>query len=298
MRLTRLTDWLEARPGIDRVGQPANRAINKVIRAGPVKDILSGTWLGHPAHPVAVMIPIGSWTSATIIDFAAGGRGSVVARRLVGLGVLTALPAAVSGLADWSDTTGAEQRVGVTHAALNSAAIVLYGASWWARRRSGPNGTLLALAGMAVATGAGYLGGHMIYAQGVGVDTNAFHSGPQDWETVVALRDLQDGEGTGVDAGRTRLLVVLQGGRIRVLENRCSHRGGPLSEGTIDGDCVTCPWHASRFHLDTGEVVAGPATVGQAVYQCKVTDAKIQVRGQENRTLRTSPDGPGGPSRV
>lgn len=132
----------------------------------------------------------------------------------------------------------------------------------------------------------------MIYAQGVGVDTNAFHSGPDEWETVAAPRDLHDGEGCAVKAGRTRVLVVLQGDRVRALENRCSHRGGPLSEGAIDGDCVTCPWHASRFHLDTGEVVAGPAVVGQAAYEARTTNGKLQVRRHENRALRTSPDGP------
>ncbi len=293
MRLSRITDRLEALSAIDRIGQPLNRAARNVIQAGPLKDALSGTWLGHPAHPIAVMVPIGSWTSATVIDLAGGGHGRAAARRLIGLGVLSAVPAALSGVTDWSDTTGAEQRIGVTHGALNSAAVILYGASWWARRRPGRSGTVLALAGLAVATAAGYLGGHMIYAQGVGVDTNAFHSGPDDWETVAATLNVDHGRGCAVDAGRTRLLLVAQGDRIRALENRCSHRGGPLSEGTIDGDCVICPWHASRFHLETGEVVAGPATVGQAAYQTRVTDGHIQVRRNETRTLRTSPDGPG-----
>ncbi|MDQ6617179.1 MAG: Rieske 2Fe-2S domain-containing protein [Actinomycetota bacterium] len=293
MRLSRFTEWLESQPGVDRLGQPLNEAVHRVIRAGPVKDALSGTWLGHPLHPVLVMVPIGSWTSASIIDIAGGGRAATAARRLVGIGVLAALPAAVSGLTDWSDTAGAEQRVGFSHATLNSVALALYGASWWARRRQGPAGTVLALAGMAVATGAGYLGGHLIYAQGVGVDTNSFHSGPQEWETVAAVDDLPGKGGVAVTAAKSRLLLVLRGNRIHALENRCSHRGGPLSDGTVEGTCATCPWHGSRFDLESGEVMAGPAIVGQAVYETRVRDGEVEVRRHEERALRTSPDGPG-----
>jgi nitrite reductase/ring-hydroxylating ferredoxin subunit/uncharacterized membrane protein len=296
MRLSRLTDWLEGNGALDRIGGPLNQAAQRLVRGGHLKDALSGTWLGHPLHPVMVMVPIGSWTSASLIDLAGGGRspaGVAAARRLVGVGVLAALPSALCGLADWSDTEGAEQRVGISHAALNTIALALYGASWWTRRRSGPVGPVLALAGMAVATGAGYLGGHLIYAQGVGVDTNSFHTGPEAWESVVAIDDLP-GEGSmAVTAGRSRLLLARSGNHIRALENRCSHRGAPLSDGAIEGDCVTCPWHGSRFHLSTGEVVTGPATVGQPAYETRVEAGQVQVQRVEKRALRTNSDGPG-----
>jgi nitrite reductase/ring-hydroxylating ferredoxin subunit/uncharacterized membrane protein len=298
MRLTRFTDWLEAQGDIDRVGQPLNELVHRVLPGGMFKDGLTGTWLGHPLHPVLVMVPIGSWTSASLIDVAVG-RSTTAARRLIGVGLLAALPSALSGLADWSDTGGSEQRVGVTHATLNSVALALYGASWWTRRRAGrtgaggSTGAVLALAGMAVATGAGYLGGHLIYAQGVGVDTNAFHTGPQDWTTVAAIDDLPDKGGLAVTAGQGRLLLVRQGTEILALGNRCSHRGAPLSDGSVSDGCVTCPWHGSRFDLRTGDVVAGPATVGQPVYETKVLAGQIQVRREEQRSLRTNPDGPG-----
>ena len=288
MRLSRLTDWLEHQKDIDRVGQPLNQLARRAIPSGALKDLLSGTWLGHPAHPIAVMVPIGAWTSASVLDLA-GGRGSApAARRLVGLGVLAALPAALSGVADWSDTDGAEQRVGATHATLNSFALALYGASWWARRRPGRAGTVLALAGMAVATGAGYLGGHLAYVQGVGVDTNSFHSGPDDWETVAAFDDLPDKHGMTVAAGRANLFLVRLDGQISAIENRCSHRGGPLAEGDVDRGCVRCPWHGSRFDLATGDVVGGPATVNQPVYQTRIQQGMIQVRRQEERALRVN----------
>jgi nitrite reductase/ring-hydroxylating ferredoxin subunit/uncharacterized membrane protein len=288
MRLSRLTDWLEHQKNIDRVGQPLNQVARRTIPSGALKDVLSGTWLGHPVHPIAVMVPIGSWTSASVLDLMGGVSSGPAARRLVGLGVLTALPAALCGLADWSDTDGAEQRVGATHATLNSVAVALYGASWWARRRPGRAGTVLALAGMAVATGAGYLGGHLAYVEGVGVDTNSFHSGPGDWATVAALDDLPDKGGMTVTAGRANLFLVRLDGEICAIENRCSHRGGPLADGEMEGGCVRCPWHGSRFDLATGEVVNGPATVNQPVYQARVQDGQIQVRRQEERALRVN----------
>lgn len=288
MRLTRLTDWLEHQKDIDRLGQPLNQLARRAIPSGMLKDILSGTWLGHPAHPIAVMVPIGSWTSASVLDLAGGDGSAPAARRLVGLGVLSALPAVLSGLTDWSDTDGAEQRIGATHATLNSVALALYSASWWVRRRPGRAGTVLALAGMAVATGAGYLGGHLAYVQGVGVDTNAFHSGPGDWETVAAWEDLPDKHGMTVGAGRANLFVVRLDGDISAIENRCSHRGGPLADGDVEGGCVRCPWHGSRFDLATGAVVNGPATVNQPVYETRIHQGQIQVRRPEERALRVN----------
>jgi nitrite reductase/ring-hydroxylating ferredoxin subunit/uncharacterized membrane protein len=293
MRLSRFTERLEAASVVDLVGQPVNQAAHRVIPSGRMKDGLSGTWLGHPLHPVLVMVPIGSWTSASLIDLTLGGRSSPAARRLVGLGVLSALPSVLSGLADWSDTAGAEQRVGLTHATLNSVAVALYAASWWARRRRGPAGTVLALAGMAVATGAGYLGGHLIYSQGVGVDTNSFHSGPGDWLPVSAVEDIPADGGRAVAAGRTRVLLFRRGSQVGAVENRCSHRGGPLVEGMLGPDCVTCPWHGSRFDLERGEVLSGPATVAQPVYETRVTAGQVEVRRHEERALRVRADGPG-----
>jgi nitrite reductase/ring-hydroxylating ferredoxin subunit len=104
---------------------------------------------------------------------------------------------------------------------------------------------------------------------------------------------LPDKGGLAVTAGQGRLLLVRQGTEILALGNRCSHRGAPLSDGSVSDGCVTCPWHGSRFDLRTGDVVAGPATVGQPVYETKVVAGQIQVRREEQRSLRTNPDGPG-----
>ncbi len=294
VKLPRLiTERIERSEAVDSVGRPVNGLARKVMRGGAFKDALSGTWLGHPLHPLLIAVPIGSWVSASVLDVTPGDN-AVAARRLVGLGVLTALPTAMAGLSDWSDTDGAEQRVGALHAGLNLTAVALYGASWVRRRRGPGSGTALALAGAAVVAAAGYLGGHLSYALGVGVDTNAFQTGPTDWQAVVAEATVKDGRPHAVSAAGISLLVIEHAGQIHVLDNRCNHRGAPLADGEVDEigqGCIVCPWHGSVFDLDTGAVRRGPATQPQPIYETRVVAGQLEVRRNEPRSLRTNSAG-------
>jgi nitrite reductase/ring-hydroxylating ferredoxin subunit/uncharacterized membrane protein len=284
--LSVVIEKLEAASPVDRVGAPLNSALHRLLRPGPVTDGLSGKPLGHPVHPALVCTPIGCWTGALAADLLGDAR---TARFLTGLGVLSALPVAATGASDWADTTGAEQRVGVFHLGANLAATALYTGSWWARRRGRPQvGISLGLVGAALVTAAGWLGGHMAYALGVGVDTNAFHGGPEDWTTMAGGGS---GSVTEASAAGVSLVVVRTdaGDQPRVLANRCSHRGGPLAEGQLDGGCLQCPWHGSRFDVENGEVRRGPATMPQPVYEVRTQDGHLQVRRDEPRSLRTNP---------
>ncbi|MEP6628994.1 MAG: Rieske 2Fe-2S domain-containing protein [Lapillicoccus sp.] len=295
--LSRLVD--RATSTIERAGalDPAADLVDRVasaIPAGPVKDTLSGVALGHPAHPMLVTVPIGAVTSAVVLDVL--GDDQRAARRLVGLGLLSAVPAALSGLSDWSDTRGAERRVGVAHLALNAAGLGLLGASWWVRRpdaAGGPGhraaGPVLSLAGLSLLGGSGWLGGHLSYAMGVGVDTTAFQRPATTWSDAVAADDLVEGQPVAVLVEDMSVLLVRADGVVRALADRCTHRGAPLHEGTVVDGCIECPWHASRFDLVDGSVVRGPATRPAPVFETRVVDGRVQVRRDEERTLRLNP---------
>jgi nitrite reductase/ring-hydroxylating ferredoxin subunit len=73
------------------------------------------------------------------------------------------------------------------------------------------------------------------------------------------------------------LLARSQAGEVCALANTCTHLGGPLAEGSREGDTVTCPWHGSRFDLRTGAVVEGPAVFAQPCLEARVRDGKIEV---------------------
>ena len=108
----------------------------KFVKPAPLRRLLSGTDLGHPSHPMLVQLPIGLWTSTWVLDLIGLGK-TKAARTLVGLGVLTALPAVASGMSDWVDTDEAEARVGLVHATTNSIAVVCFSVSWWRRKGAG-----------------------------------------------------------------------------------------------------------------------------------------------------------------
>ncbi len=281
---------------LDRPAGLAATAVGSRLRAGPVKDALSGTPFGHPAHPVLVTVPIGAWVSASWLDLVGGPGERVAARKAVGLGTLAALPAVLTGASDWADVSGAERRVGFVHALVNVAAVGLYAGSWFARRAGRQRaGVRLALLGAGVAGASGWLGGHLSYAAGVGVDTTAFLSGPEDWTDVASEADLAEGVPMGVTVGVVPLLLVRAQGRVHALNDRCTHRGAPLHEGHLVDGCIECPWHDSRFALTDGDVVRGPATRPQPVFEVRTVAGRVQVRRPgEQRALRTNPVASGG----
>lgn len=272
---------LGAATALDAVARPLAKKVAALIPPGAVKDTLSGTWLGHPLHPMLTDLPIGCWTNAMALDLLAGKQGRAGAQFLVGMGVLTALPTAASGLADWSDTLDADRRLGLAHAAGNTVALACYGLSWLARRRGDHRrGVALGLLGGAVATGSAYVGGHLAWRNGVNVDRHAWYHRPTDWTDVGAAADLQpDGPPIAVAVGEDRVLLRRDGGgAVGAISDVCGHAGGPLHEGTIERGCVTCPWHGSVFRLDDGRVVHGPATGPQPVYEVQVAAGRVSVR--------------------
>jgi nitrite reductase/ring-hydroxylating ferredoxin subunit/uncharacterized membrane protein len=265
---------------LDRVGKPAASAVAKVVSRDPLKNLLSGTWMGHPLHPMLTDLPIGFWTSAWVLDVVGGKRSRAASQRLIGLGILAALPTAATGLSDWSDTIGDDRRVGTAHALANGGALVLYSLSWLARRegRRG-RGVVLGHLGAAAATAGGYLGGHLVFRLGVGPDRNAWKHGDDDWVDVGEDVALVGGEPLVVKVGDDDVLVVRVAGVVSAISNVCGHAGGPLNEGMFDdAGCVTCPWHGSMFQLADGHVVRGPATGHQPRYDVRSEGGRLSVR--------------------
>lgn len=264
--------------------------VEKVLPPGPVKNLLSGTGTGHPAHPILILLPLGSWASAMYLDVLGRNADGVAAKRLIALGNLTAVPTALTGLSDWADTRGAERRVGLVHAALNVTGVAFFVGSSLARSANARGiGTLTAALGMATVSVSGWLGGHLAYARGVGTDTTAFEVPPAGWSDVAAVDDVTE-QPMCVDAGGVAVLLVRESGEIRALSDRCTHRGGPLHEGNIEGGCVVCPWHGSRFRLTDGQVDRGPATRPQRMFDVRTVGDRVEIRpGEDPGSLRNEP---------
>ena len=100
-------------------------------------------------------------------------------------------------------------------------------------------------------------------------------SAPQEaprhgWTRVAAAEDLPEGTSKAVYFGGDQVALFNVGGKLYALGNRCSHANGPLAEGAVEGACVTCPWHGSRFDLASGQAEDGPAVKPVPTYRLKV----------------------------
>jgi len=283
---TALTGKLERAKALDPATAAATRVVKAVLPGGPVKDVLHGRWLGHPVHPLLVTLPIGLWSGASLLDLTTrddGGRRA--ARRLVGAGLLSVLPTAATGLADWSELGAFERpkRVGLVHANANTLTALVYLASWRARRAGDDaRGRRLALAGLVGLAVGGYLGGHLSYSEGVGVNRNADEAPePEDWTDVAAESDVAEGGLVRVDADGSQIVLSRRDGRLQAIGAVCSHYGAPLEQGEVDADdCLVCPWHGSRFRLADGSVARGPATSPQRSYDVRTTAGRIELRAR------------------
>ncbi len=265
---------------VDPVAKPLARLIRNKLGSGTAKELLSGSWLGHPLHPLLTDVVIGCWSSATILDLVGGRRSERATRILTVAGLAAAGPTVASGWSDWADTSVHPEvrRVGVVHALTNATGVGLYATSLGAGRDSRLKGALLRLAGAGLLGFGGYLGGHLAHARGVGVDQTAFEHGPTDWTPVLAADELQEDGLTPATADGVRLLLARTDGRLVAMSDRCSHRGGALHEGELANGCVTCPLHGSVFRLADGSVLSGPATSPQPVYDVRLLDGQVEVR--------------------
>ena len=288
MDLRWITAWVDGQGWLDPTADALQPAVKKAFDAlGParrgVKNFLHGTWLGHPLHPVMTDIPLGAWTATLLLDALSDRRGrsgfARAADASLALGLAGALGSAVTGLADWSETDARPRRLGVAHAALNVGATLLFTASLLSRGRGNRGaGRGLALTGYLATIAAAYLGGELVYHEQIGVDHSSGRELPEKFTPLLPDEDLPEGKLKRVLYKETPLLLVRRGDRVYALAETCAHLGGPLSEGKLEGDTVVCPWHASRFTLESGEVVDGPSAFPQPCLKTRIRNGQIEVK--------------------
>ena len=241
----------------------------------PARDALDGVWLGAPLHPALTDVPLGSWTAMAVLDLV----GSDAADAALLIGVLAALPTALTGLNDWSHLKGEPRRVGVVHALVNATGLCLNVGSLLVRRRGRRGlGRLLSAVAYAGTLYSAHLGGQLSFRLGVRVDRTAFEDEPEEWTPIAAADDV------GADLRRFDDVLVTRSasGELCAIAATCSHLGGPLEEGEREGDTVVCPWHGSRFDLCTGAVEGGPAVFPQPRYEARVRDGNVEIRAAKD----------------
>lgn len=284
-RLIRRQQWIE---GVADVLQAAVGWFYGALgRPGRMlKDVLHGTRvLGHPLHPALTDIPIGAWTVAVVADIAAHYTDRVPTEAgdvAVAVGLVTALLAALTGYTDFHETIDHERRVAATHGLIMTVVITLVAVSmglrWWASPSAHPLAVGLLVAGYAALIAGSFLGGHLVFAMGTTVNRNAFAEGPDEFVSIGATTDFADGRLMRVVAGTMPVVVVRRADVLYALAATCSHAGGPLDEGALDGDIVTCPWHGSRFCVRDGRVRGGPATFPQPALVVRELEGRVEVK--------------------
>jgi nitrite reductase/ring-hydroxylating ferredoxin subunit/uncharacterized membrane protein len=287
MRATSALSQLTDQPALDPIAEPLSKAIRAAYEsAGPagqdLKNALHGVWLKHPLHPVFTDLPLGAWTTGLVLDAIAArthDRATAEAADVaIAVGLAGAAGAAVTGLTDWSETSGRSRREGLIHGLLNIAATTLYATAFVLRRRGArATGQSCAIAGYTIAAGAAWLGGDLVYGQRLGV-THALVDGPDTFTPVADASAVPEGAMRRIRHDALDLLLVRQHGQLCALAHSCSHLGGPLSEGALKEGSVVCPWHGSEFALADGRVINGPATHDQPCLEVRERNGRIEVK--------------------
>jgi nitrite reductase/ring-hydroxylating ferredoxin subunit/uncharacterized membrane protein len=269
-----------------------------------LKDLLQGKPLRHPLHPALVHFPIGFFLLSLLLDLASYFWNTVndlprTSFYSMGIGLAFGILAAITGLVDRSDIRldHPARRTANIHMTLNLTAIGLFGINL-ALRAGQPDADvtplaslLLSLAGVGIILVSGYLGGTMVYDDGIGVgrhrretrtprqtiDVSMFERS-DGWVAVCDADALKNGETLRVDCAGKIIAIARQADKVYAFQEFCTHRYGPLSEGKLQDHKVECPWHRSCFDIRTGKVVEGPAKVDLKTYTAEIRAGKIFIR--------------------
>lgn len=268
-----------------------------------LKSLLQGKPFGHPLHPAMVHFPIGLLILSFLLDIGSHlipGGGELYQGSLytIALGVLMGLFAAQAGLTDWLDIRSdhpAKTRATI-HMLLNVTAIGLFGLNLLFRTGqpdlAGTPFLYIGLSAFALLLilVSGYLGGTLVYDDGIGAGRHR-REAPTPKETIrVATKDarnglvkvaradsLIEGETLRVDCDGTVITIARVEDQYYAFQEFCTHRYGPLSEGAFYDHQVECPWHRSCFDVRTGKVTEGPAKVDLKTFPLTVHQGMIAL---------------------
>ena len=232
---------------------------------------------GHPIHPMLIPYPFAFLTGGLGFGVAAAATGNkdlaTVSRYLIPTGVAAGLVAAIPGIVDYLESVppnSSGQERARKHGLLNTAALSLFTAGWWMSRRSRSTTVPLLLQGLGAAamSTAAWMGGVLVVRNQIGVDHRYANAGKWQEERrdpassralAFAAAPLDVDQMKLVHENGTRIAVARTEDGYAAFDDRCTHRGGPLSDGVLICGTVQCPCHGSQFYVHTGAVKCGPA---------------------------------------
>lgn len=274
-----------------------------------LKDFLEGKPFRHPLHPLLVHLPIGFFFLGLLLDLASLAFSTVPglvrgAFYSMLIGIITALVAAIPGFVDFSDIRKDHpaKRIATAHMILNLIVVAIYGVDLGIRSSSLEAAKIpwlpliLSLIAIGLLFVSGYLGGRLVYDNGVAVGRHRRHT-PLPEETlcfstsdfrgdlnsktvfvpVAAVNRLKDRETLRVEIDGQAIAVAKFEGDFFAVQEFCTHRFGPLSEGVVKDGKIECPWHRSCFELRTGKVAEGPAKMDLKTFPVEIRDGKICI---------------------
>lgn len=98
-----------------------------------------------------------------------------------------------------------------------------------------------------------------------------------EFMTAAKASEIPPGASKLVQLGTKPVAIFNIGGNYFAIDDRCPHRGGPLSEGTLKDGIISCPWHGACFELSTGKALSGPTSHGLNLFRTKVEGDDILV---------------------